>query len=61
VASSLYPYPVVDRITIPDAAATTGALWIILLGVGLTLPAIIAYSVYSYWVFRGRATALKYE
>lgn len=61
LAYSLFPYLVVDRITIHQAAAAPGSLWIILFGVAITLPAILAYSAYTYRVFWGRATVLKYE
>ncbi len=60
LAYSLFPYLVVDRITIHEAAAAPGSLMIILFGVGLTLPAILAYSAYTYRVFWGKATQLRY-
>jgi cytochrome d ubiquinol oxidase subunit II len=60
LAYSLFPYLVVDRITIHQAAAAPGSLWIILFGVAVTLPAIIGYSAYTYRVFRGPARALDY-
>ncbi|MEZ5443117.1 MAG: cytochrome d ubiquinol oxidase subunit II [Lysobacterales bacterium] len=61
LAYSLFPYLVVDRITIHQAAAAPGSLLIILVGVIITLPAILAYSAFTYRVFWGRATALRYE
>ncbi|MBE5314263.1 MAG: cytochrome d ubiquinol oxidase subunit II [Xanthomonadales bacterium] len=60
LAYSLFPYLVVDRITIHDAAAAPGSLMIILFGVAITLPAILAYSAYTYRVFWGKATQLRY-
>ena len=60
LAYSLFPYLVVDRITIHDAAAASGSLMIILFGVAVTLPAILAYSAYTYRVFWGKATQLRY-
>ncbi len=60
LAYSLFPYLVVDRITIHDAAAAPGSLMIILFGVAVTLPAILAYSAYTYRVFWGKATQLRY-
>lgn len=60
LAYSLFPYLVVDRITIYDAASAPGSLWIILFGVAVTLPVILVYSAYTYRVFWGKATALKY-
>ena len=61
LAYSLFPYLVVDRITIHQAAAAPGSLLIILVGVIITLPAILAYSAFTYRVFWGRATTLRYE
>lgn len=61
LAYSLFPYLVVDRITIHEAAAAPGSLWIILFGVAVTLPAIVGYSAYTYRVFRGKARPLRYE
>ena len=60
LAYSLFPYLVVDRITIYDAASAPGSLWSILFGVAVTLPVILIYSAYTYRVFWGKATALKY-
>lgn len=61
LAYSLFPYLVVDRITIHEAAAAPGSLWIILFGVAITLPVIVGYSTYTYGVFRGKARPLAYE
>ncbi len=61
LAYSLFPYLVIDRITIWDAAAAPGSLQFILVGVAITLPAIVGYTIYSYWVFRGRSEALHYD
>ena len=60
LAYSLFPYLVVDRITIYEAAAAPGSLWIILFGVAVTLPVILVSSAYTYRVFWCKATALKY-
>jgi cytochrome d ubiquinol oxidase subunit II len=60
LAYSLYPYVVIDRLTIWQAASSPAALKVILLGVCISVPAIAAYTVFSYRVFRGKATELKY-
>lgn len=60
LAYSLYPYVVMDRITLWQAASATESLNVILIGCAITVPAIAAYSAFSYWVFRGKATALHY-
>lgn len=57
---SLYPFVVIDRITIWEAAAADESLRFLLVGAGLTLPVILAYSVFSYRVFRGKVRALVY-
>ncbi len=61
LAYSLFPYLVVDRLTIYESAAAPGSLWIILFGVCFTLPAILLYSAYTYRVFWGKASTLRYE
>ena len=60
LAYSLYPYVVIDRLTIWQAASSPAALKVILIGVSISLPAIAAYTAFSYRVFRGKATNLRY-
>jgi cytochrome bd ubiquinol oxidase subunit II len=60
LAYSLYPYIVIDRLTIWQAASATASLQFILVGVAITLPAIVGYTIYMYRVFWGRATELTY-
>ena len=60
LAYSLFPYLVVDRITIWQAAAAPESLMIILPGVIVVLPTIIGYTIYAYRVFRGKTKALSY-
>jgi cytochrome bd ubiquinol oxidase subunit II len=60
LAYSLYPYIVVDRLTVWQAASATESLIFIFVGVAITLPAIIVYTVYMYRVFWGRASSLSY-
>ena len=60
LAYSLFPYVVMDRLTLWDAASARASLAVILIGVAITVPAIAAYTVFSYRVFRGKATALTY-
>ena len=61
LAYSLFPYVVMDRITIWDAAAHPSALKVVLIGALIVLPFIIGYTLYSYHVFRGKATGKLYE
>jgi len=60
LAFSLYPYVVIDRLTIWQAASSPAALKMILIGVCLSVPAIVGYTVFSYWVFRGKTADLRY-
>jgi cytochrome d ubiquinol oxidase subunit II len=60
LAYSLYPYIVIDRLTVWQAASATKSLIFIFVGVAITLPAIIVYTVFMYRVFWGRARALNY-
>jgi cytochrome d ubiquinol oxidase subunit II len=60
LAYSLFPYLVVDRITIWDAASAPESLWVILIGALIVLPAILGYTVFVYRVFRGKARPLTY-
>ena len=51
---SLYPYVVPPSITIWDAAAPDASLKFMLPGALVLVPIILAYTGYSYWVFRGK-------
>jgi len=51
---SLWPYAVPRTLTIWDAAAQPETQLFILIGVLILLPLILAYTGYSYWVFRGK-------
>jgi cytochrome d ubiquinol oxidase subunit II len=60
LAYSLYPYIVIDRLTIWQAASATKSLIFIFVGVAITLPAIVIYTIFMYRVFWGRARELHY-
>jgi len=60
LAYSLYPYIVIDRLTVWQAASAHKSLVFIFVGVAITLPAIIAYTIYMYRVFWGKARELSY-
>jgi len=61
LAYSLFPYVVIDRMTIWEAAAHPSALRVILLGALIVLPFIIGYTAFSYYVFRGKAPDKLYD
>jgi cytochrome d ubiquinol oxidase subunit II len=60
LAYSLYPYIVIDRLTVWQAAAAPKSLMFILVGVAITLPAIVGYTIFMYRVFWGKARELSY-
>lgn len=61
LAYSLFPYVVMDRLTIWEAAAHPSSLKVVLAGALVVLPFLIAYTVFAYRVFRGKAKAGLYE
>jgi cytochrome d ubiquinol oxidase subunit II len=61
LAYSLFPYLVIDRLTIWQAAAHPSALRFILAGVLTVLPFLAAYTLYAHRVFRGKVTRPLYE
>ncbi len=60
LAYSLFPYLVIDRMTIWDAAAAPASLMVVFVGACVVLPVIVAYTVFSYRVFWGKARNLTY-
>jgi cytochrome d ubiquinol oxidase subunit II len=60
LAYSLYPYVVLDRLTVWDAAAAPSSLKFVFAGVALVLPFTAAYTIFVYRVFHGKATDLGY-
>ncbi len=61
LAYSLFPYLVVDHLTVWEAASAPEALQVILIGVVIVLPVIFGYTIWAYWVFRGKARDLTYD
>ena len=51
------PYLVPPTITVWEAAAAPKSLVFVLVGVLILLPVILAYTVFNYWVFRGKVRA----
>jgi cytochrome d ubiquinol oxidase subunit II len=60
LAYSLFPFVIIDRLTIWEAAAHPSALVFVLVGTLIVLPFIIGYTIYAYRVFRGKAHADDY-
>lgn len=55
---SFYPHIVPSSVTIWQAAAPDNSLRFLLVGALVLLPLILAYTAYSYWVFRGKVNAI---
>ena len=60
LAYSLFPWLVIDRINIWQAASAPEALLVIFYGVVVVFPVIIGYTVFAYRVFWGKSTLLNY-
>ena len=60
LAYSFFPMVVPGQLTVWDAAASPEALRVILWGCVFSLPAILCYTVLSYYLFRGKTTELSY-
>lgn len=61
LAYSLFPDIVIGQLTIWEASASVKSLQFALVGVVVTLPLILFYTVFVYRVFHGKVTALTYE
>jgi cytochrome d ubiquinol oxidase subunit II len=60
LAYSLFPWLVVDQLTIWKAASSTEALRVIFYGVIVVFPVIVGYTVFAYRIFWGKTQALSY-
>jgi cytochrome d ubiquinol oxidase subunit II len=58
---SIYPDIVIGQMTVWEAAIATESLTVIFVGVAITLPVIIGYTIFMYRVFWGKAQALTYS
>jgi len=58
---SMWPYVVPHEVTIWDAAAPERSQVFMLVGVAITMPLIIAYTGWAYWVFRGKVGSEGYH
>ncbi len=61
LAFSFFPEVVPGQMTIWQAAAAPESLNFILIGALVVVPVILAYTAFSYWVFRGKASSLNYH
>ena len=60
LAYSLFPYLIVDRMTIWQAAAARESLSFVFVGTCIVLPMIVAYTLFAYRVFWGETRELTY-
>ena len=51
---SMFPYVVPQSITIWQAASPPNSQLFMLFGVAVLIPLILGYTVWAYWVFRGK-------
>ncbi len=51
---SMYPYLIPNSITLEMAAAPASSQAFMLVGAAILVPIILAYTAWSYWVFRGK-------
>jgi cytochrome d ubiquinol oxidase subunit II len=61
LAYSVFPDIIIGGLTIWESAASVKSLQFTLVGVVITLPAILVYTFFVYRIFHGKATALSYE
>jgi cytochrome bd ubiquinol oxidase subunit II len=54
---NLSPFIVPPSLTIPQAASAPSSQIFVLAGSAILIPAILAYSSYGFWVFRGKVSA----
>ncbi len=58
---SFHPYIIPGQLRIVDASAAPASLAIILAGTVFVLPFLAGYTLLAYYVFRGKATDLRYD
>ncbi|HET9578617.1 MAG TPA: cytochrome d ubiquinol oxidase subunit II [Usitatibacter sp.] len=61
LAYSLFPYVVIDRLTLWEAAAHRTGLEALFVGAVIVVPFIVFYTIVAYRIFRGKARAGLYD
>jgi cytochrome d ubiquinol oxidase subunit II len=59
--ASKWPYIVPPNFTIWDAASSSNSQLFLLLGFLFVIPIVLAYTSWTYWVFRGKVKAGGYH
>ncbi len=60
LAYSMFPFLVIDKLTIWDAASSYASLKVIFLGAIVVVPTILVYTCFVYYIFRGKSQNLGY-
>ncbi len=58
---SIWPHVIPARVTIWEAAAPYRSQVFMLVGAGVLVPVILAYTIWAYWVFRGKVGSEGYH
>jgi cytochrome bd ubiquinol oxidase subunit II len=61
VGVTMWPYVVPGALTIWDTAAPARSQWFMLVGAIITIPLILGYTGWAYWVFRGKVDDAGYH
>ena len=61
LAYSIFPDIIIGQLTIWDAAAHTSSLQFVFVGLVITLPCIIIYTIFIHRIFSGKAIDLSYD
>ncbi|MES2495130.1 MAG: cytochrome d ubiquinol oxidase subunit II [Pseudomonadota bacterium] len=61
LAISIYPDVIPGRVTIWEAAAPERSQMFMLVGASVLVPVILAYTIWAYWVFRGKVDEAGYH
>ena len=57
LAIGFFPYVAPYALTYEQAASAPNALGLMLVGIVILLPVILGYTVWVYWLFRGKVSA----
>lgn len=61
LAVVVFPYIIPGDMTVWAVASASESLWFLLVGALLVIPAILGYTGFVYWTFRGKLSELSYE
>jgi len=61
LAISIWPDVIPGRVSIWEAATPERSQVFMLIGAGIMVPVILAYTIWAYWVFRGKVDATGYH